>query len=445
MRVLALTVHGFIKDRCFSRAASLSFITVLSFVPLLAFAFAVAKEFGGYDNLVKHTIVPFLDNTFGAASATKGATLGAGDVRHGIDQILGYISKTNVTSLGVIGSLFLLFTGVELLNTVEDSFNDIWGVKRSRPFWRKMANYISIIAITPIILVSATGITAAFKNNSAMLWLKSLLHLGPMLRFVPLLMLALGLIFVYTSMPHTRIRMKSAILGGIVAGLLWQFAQVLHLESQISIARYNKLYAGFAALPIFLVWIYIAWLAVLIGAELASAHQHEPGYKRPPWLLPNDHAFRQRLTLRLMLLVGQQFVRAKRPWTIPQLADQLGVYESAVESIIEPLVSHDLLALSGEQGHVQVLVTRDLDGVRVSDILEIVRRPTPSMSQLPWESNDPSTALLDALHDGLEASTENCSLKALILRSVDPNVAPAATTGSSSGRTVGGDEAAPQP
>ena len=383
-RIVHICVRGFFRDEIVFRASALTYITVLSLVPLLAFSFSVAKGFGFYETLVEQTINPFLDRTFG--SLQSGAPLMPGvkpshEIRVAIDQVLamvgGVVQETKVASLGAFGAVILIWAVIKLLGTVERSFNHIWGVQRPRSMLRKLTDYLAMVVVAPIFLFTATAITTAAENHGVTEILREKLHLGPLLDLLvaglPLIALWIGFTFVYMAMPNARTRLVSAALGAIVGGTLWHLTLLLQIKFQVGIAQYNPIYASFAAIPIFLVWIQFSWVAVLLGAEVCFAHQSEPDYLRVARSRPSDHAFKELLALRAMARIGERFLSCGPAWTSDDLAVELAVPIRPMEEVLEQLVQRGVLAVAPAGTQDAFLPARDLDAVTVKSIIDALK------------------------------------------------------------------------
>jgi membrane protein len=188
-----------------------------------------------------------------------------------------------VSGLSVVGMLLLLYTSVTMLSTVERAMNDVWEARRSRPLLRKVTDYTTLMVVGPLLMVLAIAFGAAAQSSAVVAFLHKSLLLGGildvMLRLTSIILGCVALVALYIIMPNVQTRISSALFGGVVAGLLWQGALLVHVKFQIGVAKYNALYAGFAVVPIFLVWVYLSWTIVLIGAQLAASHQNEKRLK----------------------------------------------------------------------------------------------------------------------------------------------------------------------
>src|SRR5512133_3827601 len=242
------------------RAAALTFYTLLSLVPLLAIAFSVLKGLG-----VQNSLEPVLRQV-------------AGDSQEAVSLIVGYVNNTNVKSLGVIGLVFLFVTAVSLLESIEESFNAICGVSENRSPQRRFSDYLSVIIVGPVMLLAATSITSGLQSKWLVRWIIERVYFGDkillLFQMLPYVSIWITTIFLYMFIPNTKIRLASAILGGILAGTAWQITQWGYFHFQVGVANYNAIYGTLAALPVFLVWIYTSWLIVLFGLEVVCAHQH---------------------------------------------------------------------------------------------------------------------------------------------------------------------------
>jgi len=379
LRVVYLTLRGFHLDRCLLRASALTFMTGLSIVPLLAFVFAVAKGLGAYDVLLNDVIRPLLDQHLGGGVEGAAAIAGGTEVRDALEQVLLLVQNTRVSSLGTFGLAILVYTVVKLLGSIEHTFNEIWGVHKSRSILRRLSNYLSIIVVVPILLTTAAAVTTSLQSQSILDYASRTLGLDLLVtyyaRFGPFVAVWIGFTFVYMFMPNTRVRPSSAILGGLIGGALWQLAQVLHLRFQVGVANYNAIYSTFAALPIFMFWLYLSWTTVLLGAEVACAHQGEPAFRQVMRARNQDPAYLEAVAVRAMGRVAVTFLAGNPPLRVSVLAQELGVPERSVDDVLERLRDSGLVSLGEdpEGASPEVLPARDLSHIRLQDILDSLR------------------------------------------------------------------------
>jgi membrane protein len=410
-RTVSATVRGFFDKELTSRAASLTYYTILSIVPFLAFAFSLLKGFGVYRKLMQESLRPYLRQTFAGDTA----------LLDGIDQTLAFVERTSVSGLSVIGVLVLMYTSISMLSTIEASLNRIWEAKTARPLLRKVTDYTTILVIGPLLTLAAITITAGAQNSTFVAVLHRWLLLGDivdfLLRLVSILLGCIGLVALYVILPNAHVRFASALFGGVVAGLLWQGALLLHVRFQIGVARYNALYSGFAALPIFLVWVYVSWTIVLVGAQLAASHQYEQRMKQALRARHVDQEVREHLAVVAAAAVSRAFIEGRAPPTSLALAQALDVPPVAVDQVLEALVEAKLLARVAEGSELRYAPARDVDAVHLGDVEVAVRHDPSAEAQalratLERTSGAELSALLRA-HDEASRDADQPTLREL--------------------------------
>ncbi|MEO2144632.1 MAG: YhjD/YihY/BrkB family envelope integrity protein [bacterium] len=409
-RIGYLAVRGFRDHRCSTHASGLTYVTVLSIVPLLAMAFSVAKGLGAYERLRAEVVNPFLDRTFGA-NGVEGA---ASDLRSAIDKVFHFVERTDFGSLGAIGLLVLLWTGVKLLSAVEHTLNDIWGVRRSRTFARKFADYLSLVVVVPVLLMAATTVTTALHADYLP---EGLSELWP--KFVAIGATVIGFTLIYRFTPNVKVRFSSALLGGLLAGGLWHLAQLAHVAFQVGVARYNAIYSTFAALPVFLVWLFVSWTILLMGAELASAHTTEPVFRRSFKALALGPAARRIVALKVVLQVAGAFRDGDAPLAPGLIAEQIKMPERLVNEVTSGLESAGILSVveDGQDNGGALVLARDPAAVHLLDVVEAV-------DGLPLDSEDQGlgsvAAVLQELRLAQVNSPENIDIESLLARGLEP-------------------------
>jgi membrane protein len=373
VRVLLIAVRGFYRDRCLQQAAALTYSTIFSLPAVLAFAFAAAKGFNLYTEHLKPKVIePFLDSTFGKRATEASPELLR--LRETVDKIFHFIETSDLKAFGGVAFAFMVYAVIKLLGAVENSLNDIWGVKRARSLLRRVSDYLAIVVVTPVFLLLATGATAFFEGTFATGGGIPLGFGGASVKVLPLLAVWFGLTFVYLTLPNTRVRILSAVIGGIVAGTVWQAIQVLHVTGQIHLAQYNPIYSSFAALPMLLLWIYLSWSVFLIGGELAWAYQNEAAFTSMARTGKVDQAFRERIAPRLAGRIARAFLLGRPAPTTGELAGELGVAPRTVAQVLDTLCSANLLARTSVGIDDGFLPARDPESITVLDLLFALRR-----------------------------------------------------------------------
>jgi membrane protein len=196
------------------------------------------------------------------------------------DAIVGFVNGYLVhTKSGIflgIGLIFMLYTVLMLMNNVEETFNQIWQVSNSRPIMRSFAYYLAMFLLFPIMVIVSTGVSVFMATIAASM--KGTIILGSAARILldlsPYLLMSMLFIALYVYLPNTKVKLSSAIIPGILAGVAMQLLQLFYIHSQIWVTGYNAIYGSFAALPLFMLWVQISWTICLFGAQLTYTNQN---------------------------------------------------------------------------------------------------------------------------------------------------------------------------
>ena len=242
----------------FREAAALSFSTVLALVPLLAVVFSALSLFPIFDTW-SSAIQEFVYLNF---------------VPQLGEQIRTYIEEfsANTGQLTIWGLVFLLVTALTLLATIEDAFNDIWKVEKGRSLGHRVLVYWTMLTLGPILIALSLSVSsymwslATFAEQDVVTNLK-----GTTLGYLPFMLEFVAFVLFYFSVPNCTVRFKHALIGGLVAGLLFELAKYGFGQYLSHVKSYQLIYGALAILPVFLIWIYLSWLVVLIGAYITAA------------------------------------------------------------------------------------------------------------------------------------------------------------------------------
>ncbi|MCA9003005.1 MAG: YihY/virulence factor BrkB family protein, partial [Planctomycetes bacterium] len=236
-------------------------------------------------------------------------------------------------------------------------------------------DYLSMVVVVPLVLVTATAFMTSLKSQAVREKLETL-HLGPaweqILGLGTLVALWLGFAFMYLFLPNTRVRVRSALLGGVVGGTMWWVVQMGHVGFQLNVAKYNALYSSLAAIPLFLFWVYLSWVTVLMGAELACAHQNEPAYRQLARAREFDQGLREVVAVRAMARIAAAFLQGKPPQRPLEMAGVLGIPERTLVEVFQSLVDAHVLVFAEDefQEDAAVVPARDLEQIQIQDIYD---------------------------------------------------------------------------
>lgn len=362
LRLALVLVRDLAYGELTLRATSLVFTTLLSLVPLLALSFSVLKAFGVY-NQIDPILLKFL-----APLGEKSADVS--------QWIIKFIENLNVTVLGSIGLALLIYTVVSLMQKIEESVNFIWHVPQLRSFARRFSGYLSVLLIGPVLLFSTIGISATVMATSPAKLLLGIEPLGGVAyalgQSIPVFFVIGVFVFAYRFAPNAKVRMNAAFIGGIVAGMLWQAASWAFAEFARTSTQYAAIYSSFAIFLLFLIWLYLNWLILLLGASIAFYIQN-PEYlvleQGEPQL---SNRMRERVALMLMYMVGKTYRDGGPAWTFSDLTQRLGVPTYALQGVLAALERGGLLLRTGDDPPAY-LPSRDLGSIAVKDLLLALR------------------------------------------------------------------------
>ncbi len=387
VRIAVMIVRGFINDKCYMQAGTLTYLTLMSLIPILALMFSVSKGLGAQQlimeniGLEKTTPVEMVEEAQAPAEVTPRDFAIIEDSRLAetpeqvqdiVITLFSMVERTRVGTLGVIGLVFLLWAVVRGMGKIENSFNTVWGVQTSRTLARRFSDYISIMVVVPILVLCATSLNAFLSSEQALSLVRN--YFGELsglyetaLRGFIFGAIILAFTFLLMFMPNTKVRLIPALAGGLFTGGAWLGLQALYFMAQRGVSSYNAIYGTFAALPFFLVWLHTSWLIVLFGAELAFAAQNHRTYHLELRTAETAPATMAALGLLIMHEAGRRHLQGAGPWSVELLADQQEVPIRMVTSVVDNLRRHGLLrAVAGEPGG--YVPGRDLSRITFADI-----------------------------------------------------------------------------
>jgi len=406
LRIVLLALRRFNEDKCQLRASALTFYSILSIVPVAAMAFGIAKGFG-FEKTLQTSLMERLP---------------------GQEEVVGHIVNFAQTLLdntkgGLIAGIgvgVLFWTIIKVLGNIEKSFNDIWGIKHPRSFARKISDYLSIMLICPVLFIASSSLTVVIASQVRLV-IEKISFLGAfgpliffLLKLLPYCVIWILFSFIYIFMPNTKVKFKSAILAGIVAGSIYQIVQWLYVNFQIGMAKYNAIYGSFAALPLFLMWVQISWLVVLLGAEISFAHQNVETYEFEHDCLRISYSFKRLLTLRIAQVLVKNFASGERPLSADNISSMLEIPVRLVNQILYELSEAGIVLEAKEEDNKDTLYmpARDIENFTVKSVIDSLEGH--GSNDIPVvESNELKriSTCLKAFSEAIEKSSCNVALK----------------------------------
>ncbi len=361
LRRLIVTTRCFLQERMYFRASALTYTTLFAIVPLLAIIFAIAKGFG-LSSLVEQLI--------------KDNLVATPEVQ---DTVIGFVNSYLSHSSGGIflgfGVLLLLWTLFNLTNTIEVTFNQIWQVKRNRPFTRQLTDYTSIIFLLPVFIVATTGLSIFIYNFLDTLSADEVVLRPTVLILVKLSPWVLTCLFftgLFMYIPNTRVKFLSAGLAGVITGIAFQVLQWGYLNSQVWLTSYNAIYGSFAALPLFLLMCQIAWTITLFGCTLAYVNQNFKSFYRGKENVIVSRRYHDYLCLRIASSICKRYADKEAPYSAEELAEANDVHIRLVTQIVYTLCKVGILIETTNEDNPEKLAyvpAYDINQITAGDLL----------------------------------------------------------------------------
>ncbi len=370
-----LLTRNFLRNRCPVRASALAYTTLLALVPLLAVTISVSSLFLTEQNserIVNDTISYFVEQVapqLGLIPKGEDGTDRRLETTRKFTEIIGGLK---VGTLGITGTIGLVFVAISLLVTIEAAFNDIWGVERGRSWLARIEHYWAAITLGPFLMIATVLIAGAeFQAVQASVgtfgWPG---HLA--LRALPLVILSLAFMLFYQTMPNTKVRWQASLVGGIVGGVLWLANGQLNIFFASKIVSISKLYGSLTALPVLLVGLYFSWLILLLGAQVAYAFQNLEAYLQERAAEGVNQRGREFIAFRLMAAIGARFQNSLAPASLNKLASELSIPTRLVHQVLQTLLGARLIVeVAGREN--AFAPARPLDQITCHDILQAMR------------------------------------------------------------------------
>jgi len=323
------------SNQSFLRASSLSFQSVFTIVPLLAVMFGIAKGFG-----LEILLQNILQEEF-----------------HDQQEVINYfiqfgyrlLEQTRGGLIAGIGTIVLLFTVMRLFSNVEHTLNAMWGVKAGRSLVRKASDYLALILICPILIVASSSITVFITTKLHQITASGTLPepIGPYLLYIipliPYLMSTILFMIIYIIMPNTYVRLRSSLIAGIFAGSAYQILQGTYISIQIQVSNAGAIYGSFAALPLFLMWLYLSWVIFLIGAQLVVIHQEKLWDRHISAPFRPLSPYERKLALLAIVKACVDGYQKASAMTQEKLAHVVGLPENKIAELVDELLSATIL------------------------------------------------------------------------------------------------------
>lgn len=363
IKVLSYSAREIHNNELTLRAMSLVYTTLLSLVPLLALSFSVLKAFGVVDNQLEPLLMRFL-----TPLGEKGIEI--------TQKIMEFVSNMKVGVLGVIGLVVLVWTVFSLIKKIDDTLNLIWNVEEGRNLIRRFTNYISLTLIGPVFLFVILALTASLASNTIVQKLVTIEPFGTLLviwgQILPYIIVSILFTLIYIMVPNTKVNVKSALIGGVIGGVSWQAVGTLFTYSVASSTKYFAIYSSLAVLILFMMWVYISWLVLLIGAQISYCHQNLDISGLKVDISRIGARLREKMALLVMFIIGKNHYEGNRNVTLLEIVEKTDMPFDLISRTVSDLRSSGLLTPTSDEPP-RYLPARDIGSIKLKEIVDSSR------------------------------------------------------------------------
>ena len=399
-----ITISEFQKDKCPEKASALTYFSLLSVVPVMAMAYGIATIFGLEDFLRKE-IEKYLT--------------GQQEV---LEYIMQFADKMLSTSSGGlisgISSVFLIYAVARLLNSIETAFNDIWVSTKGRSLKRKVTDYMSVIFLGPLILILSGTVTVFITSEMESLT-ENIEFIGLvkpgilfLINLIPYTLIWFLLFMVYVVFPNAPVKIKPALIAGILAGTVFQVVQLAWIEGQVFLSKYNAIYGTFAALPLFLIWLQLSWMILLFGAEYAFAIQNVGTWSYDNENLRINLKTKRKLTLVILKQIIDYFESKDGPISFHQITEVVVIPHRFVKEIVNDLEKSGLITRVRNDEEELYLPGMDIHKIDVHMVIK--KMEEMGLDNLPQQHQNKDFRLMDEMLTKIDQAIKKAPANKLI-------------------------------
>ncbi len=423
LKIIMLTVRGVQEQDLSASSRSLTYRTILSVVPMLAVIFAIARGFG-FEKIVESQIFDFfsgkdfemsapisIEPSLNGEIVTDSLTYNGDSIMVNsstsiisqslpssksmmpdimtsdntsftIETLVAFVNNSLEHAKGGvfagIGVILLLYTIVLLFSDIENSFNRIWGIKKGRPIQRRVIDYFALMLLLPIFVVVNYSLTAILQASADSIDILTNIItplMGQIINTLPFVVMIVSMTLLYKFMPNLKVKFLSALAGGIVGGIALQLFQIIYLEGQLWISKYNAIYGAFAALPLLLLWTQVSWFIVLIGAEISFATQNVQQFSFDRETNNITRRYRDFFTIMISSVIVRRFAESKSPLTAANLSLKCKIPIKLTNDIIDQLIKLEMVLPTPTPDDDRVFAFQpayDINQMSVASLMELI-------------------------------------------------------------------------
>ncbi len=380
LRIVILSIRDYTRKQLVLRATALTLFSLMSIVPVIAMIFGIATGFG---------LETYLTDQLNHAFANQPEILS--NLLNYVHNLLGRSKGGLIAGLGFA---LLIWAVLQVLGNIENAFNSIWYVTVSRTWSRKFTDYLSIMLIAPLFII-VSGAANIFITTQLKNFALDIAFLGEIItdiiiisiKFIPYLSTIFSFFLLYLVLPNTRVKPRSALYAGIVAGIVFQIFQWAYIEFQYGVSSYNAIYGSFASIPLFITWLQFSWIIVLVGAEVSYSVQNIQDFEAEHQNKGISHKQRMLYSINILYHIAWRFKEAKNPLDLAEIAARIEIPIKLCKTLLQHMQKCDLIEQTFDRHKKETcyVPALDLSHLNIGYIIE--RLESIGATKVDMESN----------------------------------------------------------
>lgn len=357
IKTINLSVRSFLDRGLQYKSMALTYSTVLAIVPAFALLVAIGRGFG-LQNLITGELYVYFPSQSEAIKTALGF----------VDRYLNQATQGVFVGVGII---VLLWTLISLLSSIEESFNSIWDIKRNRGIFQQITDYIAICLIIPLLMMCSSGVSifmsAIVQDGPGARILTPLVN--SLLELSPLVLVWLAFSLSFCLIPNTKVEFKYAAISGAICAVAFQILQLLFVNGQIYVSKYNAIYGSFAFLPLLLIWLQLSWLILLFGCVLTYSMQNVFAFNFLGDITTVSHDYMKKIALVMMTVIVKRFDNGLKPMSTNQISTGYDLPIRVINRIAEKLRAAGLINFVYEEKQIiGIAPAKNIDSLTVADL-----------------------------------------------------------------------------
>lgn len=332
IKTLNITIKSFMSTDVQTQACAMTYRTLLAMVPALALLFAIGRGFGlsDYINHELYTIFPSQRQA----------------IEHALKFVDSYLNQASEGIFVGVGIVFLLYTIINLISSTENVFNIIWNVRTGRSIWRQITDYTAMMLILPVLMICGGGLSVFLSSSIQIFFHFDFISplISVFFEIGSFLFICLFFTGVFMMIPNTKVKLKFALISGLLTGIGFQVLQWIFISGQLYVAKYNAIYGSFSFLPLLLIWLQLVWVVILCGSLICYASQNIIQYSYSDQINDIARDYYEKITVAVSTVVVQNFVNRQPPITEYEIVKTYSLPSRLVSNILDRLCKGGILA-----------------------------------------------------------------------------------------------------